>query len=68
MSEKSKWMKSKIKCDETQREANLLIEVCKEKGKEVVKSVSCDNPRLADLNNWDCKWSCWNKALKRKKK
>jgi hypothetical protein len=47
-----------IRCPEEDRTADLMIEWREENGKEVLNSVHCDNPRLADLDNWDCRWTC----------
>lgn len=65
MTDKSKWVRRKIKCPEENREANLLIEWRVEKGKKVLTGISCDNPKLSDLDNWDCKWSCWEKISRK---
>ena len=67
MAGKSRWEKRKVKCSETKREANLLIEWRKEKGKEIPNSISCDNPRLSDLDNWDCRWTCMEEIEKKLK-
>jgi hypothetical protein len=24
-----------------------------------VSGVRCNHPRLRDLDNWECQWSCW---------
>lgn len=68
MAKKSEWQIKKVKCPEEKREAKLLLEWQKEKGKKVLKSIQCDNPKLSDLDNSDCQWSCWEKASKTKKK
>ena len=65
MGKKSRWERRRIACKETGIETNLLIEWRDEEGKEVLKGVSCDNPRLQDLDNRDCKWTCWE-GLSRK--
>ena len=61
MAEKSRWVKRCLKCPEGDYEAELLVELRDEKGEEAVRSIQCNNPRLAGLDNWDCKWSCWEK-------
>jgi len=48
----------KFRCREENRIAELTIEWRQETGKEVIESVHCDNPRLRDLDNWDCRWTC----------
>jgi hypothetical protein len=68
MDRKSKWVRRRIKCPEVGRDADLLVELLEENGAEVVNSISCDNPRLADLDNWDCEWSCWDKVAKKKRR
>ena len=59
MTEKSRLETRKFHCVESEREANLSIEWIECGGKERIQSVSCDNPKLADLDNWDCRWTCW---------
>ncbi len=63
----SKWTMEKIKCPEGDYEARLLLE-WDEEGKGTLKGISCDNPRFAGLDNWDCTWSCWEKMKIAKKK
>ncbi len=48
----------KFRCPEEDRIADLMIEWRLEDGNEVIASVHCDNPRLRDLDNWDCRWTC----------
>jgi hypothetical protein len=48
----------KFKCLEEDRIADLMIEWRHKDGKEVIAGVYCDNPRLRDLGNWDCRWTC----------
>jgi hypothetical protein len=48
----------KFRCPDEDRIAELMIEWRQEDGKEVIASVHCDNPRLRDLDNWDCRWTC----------
>jgi len=52
-----KWVTKRVKCPEGDYEAHLLIE--KEGGE--IMGISCDNPRFFDLDNWDCRWSCWER-------
>ena len=60
MEASSRWEKKKIQCPETMRPAYLMVEWrMGEDGKDVVSSVSCDNPNLQNLDGGDCRWSCW---------
>jgi len=59
MSKKLHWESRRVQCPEVGRKANLFIEWKQEHGKSTLSSISCDNPRLSDLDNWDCRWSCW---------
>ena len=61
MTERSKWITRKMKCPEGDYKAELLVELWQEEGDEMVKSIHCNNPRLSGLDNWDCRWSCWEK-------
>lgn len=55
-----RWEKKKIQCPETMQPAYLMVEWrMGEDGKDVVSSVSCDNPNLHNLGGGDCSWSCW---------
>ena len=63
MAAKSRWIKRTMKCPEGDYEAELLIEVREKDGIEVLNSVQCNNPKFRGLDNWDCRWSCWEKAL-----
>ena len=57
-----RWEKRRIQCAETMRPAYLMVEWrMQEDGKEVISSVSCDNPHLHNLGGGDCTWSCWEK-------
>jgi hypothetical protein len=62
----SEWTTARVKCPEGNYEARLLLEWDSE-GNEVLKGISCDNPQFAGLDNWDCKWSCWQKMKSEKK-
>jgi len=61
MKHKTRWETRKIQCPEEKRNAKLFIEWHLSDGTEKVNSVRCDNPKLADLDNWDCCWTCWEK-------
>jgi hypothetical protein len=56
----SHWTTERVKCPEGNYEARLLLE-WDSGGNRVLKGISCDNPQFAGLDNWDCKWSCWQK-------
>ncbi len=45
-------------CVEAGRTATLTIEWRREGNRLAVSSVTCDNPRLRDTDNWDCRWTC----------
>ena len=66
MGEKSLWERRTIECPEEKRTAKVLIEWQTEDGERLGKSMSCDNPRLRDIDNWDCHWSCWEAVQKGK--
>jgi hypothetical protein len=65
--QKSRWEKCHITCPEEQIDTELLLEWRKEKGKKVLKSVSCKNTKLMDLSPQDCEWTCWEEIEKGKK-
>ncbi len=48
-------------CSECDRDAVLIVEWMIQNGQKKIKSVSCDNPRFHDIDNWDCNWSCLSK-------
>jgi hypothetical protein len=58
MESKTRRESRKFRCPDENRVADLMIEWRRKEGKEVVESVHCDNPRLRDLDNWDCRWTC----------
>ena len=62
----SRWTTEKLRCPEGDYEARLLLEWDVD-GNRVLKGISCDNPRFAGLDNWDCKWTCWEKMKGAKK-
>jgi hypothetical protein len=53
-----------FECQDEKRIAKLLIEWQEKDGTRVLKSVSCDHPRLSDIDNWDCHWTCWEAVRK----
>lgn len=50
-----------LECDEAGRLATLTIEWRREGNRMAVSSVTCDNPRLRETDNWDCRWTCLQK-------
>ena len=56
-----------MNCPEEKRKAQLLLEWKVQKGKKVLKSVSCDNPQLTDYSGMDCQWLCLKKISPKKK-
>jgi hypothetical protein len=48
-----------LECAEEQRSAHLLVEWSIHGGARELVGIHCDNPRLASLEPWDCRWSCW---------
>jgi hypothetical protein len=61
-----RWEKKRIQCPESMRPAYLMVEWRMEKdGKDVISTVSCDNPNLHDLGGGDCTWSCWEKLARK---
>lgn len=59
MKTKTVWKTLEIKCGEEKRKARLLTEWVMQGGKEVLKGIICDNPKLAQEEPYDCSWSCW---------
>jgi hypothetical protein len=53
-----------FECKEDRRTAHLLLEWQPTKGERRLTGVHCDNPRLASLEQWECRWSCWRKLEK----
>jgi hypothetical protein len=53
------WEVRQRRCADAECVANLLLEWRDLQGRSVLTGVSCDNPRLRDLDNWDCSGSCW---------
>lgn len=67
MGEKSQWVLRQMKCPEEKRKAELLLEWKVQRGRKVLKSISCDNPQLVDYSGRDCKWLCLKKISAKKK-
>jgi hypothetical protein len=51
-----------IHCEEEERTARLMVEWEERDGRRTLVGVECDNPRFADLEPWECHWSCWEKV------
>ncbi len=62
MATQIRWETRQIQCLEQELCANLLIQWRDTESGTVLHSVSCDNPRLKDLDNWECRWSCWEQV------
>jgi hypothetical protein len=58
MKQGSQWSIRHRKCPEGRGKSELLLEWKVEKGKKVLRSISCDNPQLADYSGMDCRWAC----------
>lgn len=66
MEKKSNWVIRHIKCPEDKGKAALLIEWKVERGRKVLNSLSCDNPRLMNYSDEDCHWLCLEKISRGK--
>ena len=62
MGGQSRWVRRNIECPEGKGEQDLLIELHDDRGIEVVRAISCDNPLLEDFAGDDCEWSCWEEV------
>jgi hypothetical protein len=58
MKQGSQWSIRHRKCPEGRGKSGLLLEWKVEKGKKVLHSISCDNPKLAHYSGMDCRWAC----------
>ena len=57
---KKRWELRTVPCPESpERTAHLLLGWSEHDGERTLESIDCDNPRLADLDNWTCDWACW---------
>ena len=50
-----------FECLEENRTAHVITEWRKVDGEHRLVGVQCDNPRLASLDDWECRWSCWRR-------
>ena len=65
MSRETSWQMLDMTCpEEGCPGARLLLEWKETQGKLTLSGVSCDNPRLKDLDNWECRWSCWEEVAR----
>jgi hypothetical protein len=53
-----RWQTQQVQCPEQKVQANLLIQWQDTGTESILRGVSCDHPRLRDLDNWECCWSC----------
>ncbi|MFQ6103018.1 MAG: hypothetical protein ACE5OP_01855 [Candidatus Glassbacteria bacterium] len=67
MRKSTRWAKRRLQCPEGKCETSLLVEWRKERGKEVLNGIICDNPRLENFHLWDCQWCCWEEISGEKK-
>ena len=61
MSEKIITESVDFECLEEKRTAHLLLEWTVTDGVRRLTGVQCDNPRFADLEPWQCSWTCWRR-------
>lgn len=67
MKQTTQWSIRKMRCSEENCTTELLLEWKVEKGRKVLHSISCDNPRLLDYSGADCHWHCLEKISGGKK-
>jgi hypothetical protein len=67
MKQSSKWNLRPMQCPEGRGKAELLLEWEVEKGRRILRSVSCDHPQLTHYSGTDCKWFCLGKISGAKK-
>ena len=67
MADKSRRVIRQMECPEGRGKATLLAEWRVEKGKKILRSISCNNPRLMDYSGEDCQWLCWDKVSRGKR-
>jgi hypothetical protein len=56
-----RWETRQIECPEEECRTNLLLTWDDSGARPLLRGVHCDNPRLRDLDNWECRWSCWDR-------
>jgi hypothetical protein len=59
MSAEYRWQTLEVNCPEEGCTATLLVQWDVSGAEPVLNGVHCDHPRLKDLDNWSCDWSCW---------
>lgn len=64
MTDQTKRVIRKIECPEDKGKASLLVEWETEKGRKILRSVSCNNPALMDYSGENCRWQCWERISK----
>jgi hypothetical protein len=63
MIRETRWQVLDMACPEKACPGNrLLLEWQEVQGAWTLCGVSCDNPRLKDLDNWECNWACWEEV------
>ena len=67
MKQASKWNLRPMQCPEGKGKVELLLEWKVEKGRKILRSVSCDHPELSHYSGTDCKWFCQGKISGAKK-
>ncbi len=61
MGGKSRWISRQMQCPEGKGVSSLLLEWQNERGRKVLNSISCDNPKLMAYSGEDCQWHCLEK-------
>jgi hypothetical protein len=62
VSAETRWQTLQVTCPEEGCSATLLVEWDESGAEPVVSGIHCDHPRLKDLDNWSCGWSCWGEV------
>ncbi len=61
MERHSRWVRREMTCPEERGHSELLLEYRLERRRQILNSISCNNPYLKDLSGGDCGWSCWKR-------
>jgi hypothetical protein len=59
MSAGYRWQTCQVTCPEEGCAATLLVQWDDSGAEPLLTGIRCDHPRLRDLDNWECGWSCW---------
>jgi hypothetical protein len=54
-----RWETRQVTCPEEGCPATLLVQWHDTETVSLLNGIHCDHPRLRDLDNWECRWSCW---------